>query len=142
MKNVEKITKAQKYAMIEKILNEVEHEDAPMLIEFVQAEANALARKASKAKEKAEEKKTELDELAIAVLSVLNAEPQTRDVICDAGVADYPEATVAKVGARLIKLFDLGYVERSEVSATSASGKKTTRKVYAITTAEAEVTEE
>ena len=142
MKNVEKITKAQKYAMIEKILNEVEHEDAPMLIEFVQAEANALARKASKAKEKAEEKKTELDELAIAVLNVLTAEPQTRDVICDAVVADYPEATVAKVGARLTKLFDLGYAERSEVSATSASGKKTTRKVYTAATAEAEVAED
>ena len=137
-----KMTKTEKFAKVLAIVNTTETEETAMLAEFIQGEIDALARKAGKAKAKAEEKKTELDELAIAVLNVLIAEPQTRDVICDTIVADYPEATVAKVGARLTKLFDLGYAERSEVSATSASGKKTTRKAYTVATAEAEVTEE
>ena len=130
MKNAEKITKAQKYAMIEQILNEVEHEDAPMLIEFVQAEAGALARKASKAKEKAAEKKVELDELAEVVLTVVTAEPQTRDQIAEQ--IDGEDVSVAKVGARLSKLVALGYIVKTETPAVSASGKKTTRMAYSL----------
>ena len=137
-----KMTKTEKFTKVLAIVNATETEETAMLAEFIQGEIDALARKAGKAKAKAEEKKTELDELAIAVLNVLTAEPQTRVVICDTIVEDYPEATVAKVGARLTKLFDLGYAERSEVSATSASGKKTTRKAYTVATTEAEATEE
>ena len=129
---MEKITKSAKYEMLEEILNTVEHEHAAMLIEFVQSERAALSRKAEKAKEKAAEKKTELDELAVAVLEVMTGEPQSRDEIFEK-VADFDaEVSVAKVGARLTKLVTAGKVVKSEVKAVTASGKKTTRMAYAL----------
>ena len=133
-------TKAQKYEMIEEILNTVDGENIDMLIEFVQKEQAALARKATKAKEKAAEKKTEIDELGNAVLSVLNGEPKTRDEVF--ALVEFEDATLAKVGARLTKLVDAGLVIKSEVKATTASGKKTTRMAYSVETlAAAEVDE-
>lgn len=125
-----KITKAQKYAKIEAILKDIEHEDSAMLIEFVQSEASALARKAEKAKTKAAEKKSELDELAHEVLAVLTSEPQGREQIAEQ--IENEDASVSKVGSRLTKLVNLGYAVKSEVSAVSASGKKTTRMAYAL----------
>lgn len=129
---MEKITKAQKYAMIEDILNTVDGDNIEMLIEFVRAEQTALANKAAKAKAKAAEKKTEIDELGNAVLGVLNGEPKTRDEIF-ALVEDFSDdVSVAKVGARLTKLVDAGLVVKTEVKATAASGKKTTRMAYSV----------
>jgi hypothetical protein len=128
VKIMEKITKAQKYAMIEDILNTVDGENVDMLIEFVQAERNALANKAAKAKAKAAEKKTEIDDLGNAVLAVMTGEPKTRDEIFEA--VEFDDATVAKVGARLTKLVDAGLVQKTEVKSVTASGKKTTRMAY------------
>ena len=126
------MTKFDKYSIIEEILGDVEHEQAQMLIEFVQAEKAALTRKAEKAKEKAAEKKTELDELAVAVLGAVTAEPMSREQIFEK-VADFSEdVTVAKVGSRLTKLVAAGKVAKAETKATSASGKKTTRMVYSL----------
>ena len=138
---MEKITKAQKFEMIEDILGNVDGENVNMLIEFIQAEKAALARKAAKAKEKAAEKKTEIDELGEAVLGVLTAEAKTRDEVF-ALVEDFSEeVTLAKVGARLTKLVDAGKVVKSEVKGTTASGKKTTRMAYALALTEAEPTD-
>ena len=129
---MEKITKAQKYAMIEDILNTVDGDNIDMLIEFVQAEQAALANKAAKAKAKAAEKKTEIDDLGNAVLGVLNGTPKTRDEVF-ALVEDFSnDVSVAKVGARLTKLVDAGLIVKSEVKAVTASGKKTTRMAYSV----------
>ncbi len=129
---MEKITKTQKYAMIEDILNTVDGDNIDMLIEFVQAEQAALASKAAKAKAKAAEKKTEIDDLGNAVLGVLNGTPKTRDEVF-ALVEDFSNDTsVAKVGARLTKLVDAGLIVKSEVKAVTASGKKTTRMAYSV----------
>ena len=129
---MEKITKAQKYAMIEDILNTVDGDNIDMLIEFVQAEQAALANKAAKAKAKAAEKKTEIDDLGNAVLGVLNGAPKTRDEVF-ALVEDFSDdVSVAKVGARLTKLVDAGMVVKTEVKAVTASGKKTTRMAYSV----------
>lgn len=125
---MEKITKAQKYAMIEDILNALDGENVDMLIEFVQAEQAALANKAAKAKAKAAEKKTEIDDLGNTVLAAVTGEPKTRDEIFE--LVDFADATIAKVGARLTKLVDAGLVQKTEVKATTASGKKTTRMAY------------
>ena len=127
---MEKITKAQKYAMIEDILNTVDGDNIDMLIEFVQAEQAALARKATKAKEKQAEKKTEVDELGNAVLAAVTGEPKTRDEIFEAVEFDGGEISVAKIGARLTRLVELGLIQKTEVKATPASGKKTTRMAY------------
>ena len=138
---MEKITKAQKYAMIEEILGNVDGDNIDMLIEFVQGEQAALARKATKAKEKAAEKKTEIDELGNAVLGVLTADPMTRDEVF-ALVEDFSEdVSIAKVGARLTKLVEAGSVVKSEVKAVTASGKKTTRMAYALALTDAEPVE-
>lgn len=129
---MEKITKAQKYAMIEDILNTVDGDNIDMLIEFVQAEQAALANKAAKAKAKAAEKKTEIDDLGNAVLGVLNGTPKTRDEVF-ALVEDFSnDVSVAKVGARLTRLVDAGLVVKTEVKAITASGKKTTRMAYSV----------
>lgn len=132
---MEKITKAQKYAMIEDILNTIDGDNVDMLIEFVQGEQAALARKATKAKAKAAEKKTEIDDLGNAVLAVMTGEPKTRDEIFE--LVDFADATIAKVGARLTKLVDAGLVVKSEVKTTTASGKKTTKMAYALALNEA-----
>ena len=129
---MEMITKAQKYAMIEDILNTVDGDNIDMLIEFVQAEQAALANKAAKAKAKAAEKKTEIDDLGNAVLGVLNGTPKTRDEVF-ALVEDFSnDVSVAKVGARLTRLVDAGLVVKTEVKAVTASGKKTTRMAYSV----------
>ena len=127
-----KMTKMEKFQAIENILNTVDGDNIEMLIEFVRAEQTALANKAAKAKAKAAEKKTEIDELGNAVLGVLNGEPKTRDEIF-ALVEDFSDdVSVAKVGARLTKLVDAGLVVKTEVKATAASGKKTTRMAYSV----------
>ena len=131
-----KMTKMEKFQAIEEILNTVDGETIDMLIEFVQNEQAALANKAAKAKAKAAEKKTEIDDLGNAVLAAVTAEPATRDEIFNA--VEFDDATLAKVGARLTKLVDAGLVVKSEVKATTASGKKTTRMAYALALVEAE----
>ena len=140
MENI-KITKTEKLQKIETILTAMEQtEETKMLVEFVQSEQAALARKAAKAKEKAAEKKTEIDALGEAVLGALTAEPMTRDEVFELVKDAEDEVSVAKVGARLTKLVDAGKVEKSEVKATTASGKKTTRMAYALALNEAEPT--
>ena len=136
MKNVEKYTKSQKLSDLETILSQVEttEYDVPALIEFVQAERAALARKAEKAKETAAAKKAEKDELCNAVLAVLTAEPQTREQIAEQ--IEGEDVTVAKVGARLNKLVASGEVAKTEIASTSASGKKSTKMAYALAASE------
>lgn len=140
MKNVEKYTKSDKLTDIKAILAQVETTDydVPALIEFVEGEIAALARKATKAKERAAEKKAERDELCELVASLLTAEPQTRDQIAEQ--IEDPEVTAAKVGARLNKLVAAGDAVKTEIASTSASGKKSTKMAYAL--ADAEVCDE
>lgn len=125
-----RMTKMEKFQAIEDILNTVDGDNIDMLIEFVQAEQAALARKATKAKEKQAEKKTEVDELGNAVLGVLTADPMTRDEVFALVEFDGEEISVAKIGARLTRLVELGLIQKTEVKATTASGKKTTRMAY------------
>ena len=127
-----KMTKMKKFQAIEDILNTVDGDNIDMLIEFVQAEQAALANMAAKAKAKAAEKKTEIDDLGNAVLGVLNGTPKTRDEVF-ALVEDFSnDVSVAKVGARLTRLVDAGLVVKTEVKAVTASGKKTTRMAYSV----------
>ena len=127
-----RITKSEKYTMLENILLGLDGDDIDMLLEFVQAENAALARKAAKAKETAAEKKAEMDDLGHAVWKAVTIDPQTGDQIFEA--VDFPDATIAKVRARLSKLADAGYVVREDVKVTNASGKKVTRVAYTLAT--------
>jgi len=136
-----RITKMDKYKMIEDILATVDNDNAEMLIEFVKAEQAALANKAAKAKERAAEKKTERDELCDAVLGALTSEPMTRDEVFALVENTGDEITVAKVGARLTKLVSMGLADKVETKAVSASGKKTTRMAYTLALTDAEPVE-
>ena len=129
---MEKITKSAKFKMIEDILATVDNKNAEMLIEFVRGEQTALANKAAKAKAKAAEKKTEIDELGNAVLDAVTDVPKTRDEIFEAVEFDGAEISVAKIGARLTRLVELGKIQKSEVKSVTASGKKTTRMAYSL----------
>ena len=143
MENV-KVTKKNKFEMLSNALALLDQEgmahdfDVAMLQEFIANEVAHLDNKAAKAKENAAAKKTEIDDLGNAVLNALTDEPMTRDQVFDL-VADFSDdVSVAKVGARLSKLVDLGRAVKSEVKATSASGKKTTRMAYAIAPVDAD----
>ena len=125
-----KMTKMEKFQAIEDILNTVDGENIDMLIEFVRAEQNALANKAAKAQAKAAEKKTEIDELGNTVLGVVTAEPQTRDEIF--ALIEGEDVSIAKVGARLTRLVEMGLVAKTEVKVTNAAGKKTTKMAYSL----------
>jgi len=138
---MEKMTKMEKFKAIEEILKTVEGDNVDMLLDFVRAEQTALANKAAKAKAKAAEKKTEIDELGVAVRNVLTTEPMTRDEIFVL-VEDFSDdVSIAKVGARLTKLVATGEVVSVDVKAVTASGKKTTRKAYALALTDAEPTD-
>jgi hypothetical protein len=134
MKNTERYTKSDKLTDIKAILAQVETADydIPTLVEFIDSEIAALARKATKAKEKAAEKKTERDELCEAVAAALTAEPQTRDQIFEAVAEQFSDATVAKVGARLNKLVAAEDAVKTEIPSVSATGKKSTKMAYSL----------
>lgn len=101
--------------------------DFAALTAYCENEIGLLDKKAAKAKESAAAKKTEKDELCIAVESALTDEWQTRNEVTDKIEGD--DVTVAKVGYRLTKLVELGVAEKSEITAPDATGKN--RKVAA-----------
>lgn len=109
--------------------------DFSALTAFCTNEISLLDKKAAKAKENAVAKKTEKDELCLAVESVLTDEYQTRNDI--AAQIEGEDVTVAKVGYRLTKLVELGVAEKTEVSAPDAEGKN--RKVVAYRLVSADV---
>lgn len=101
--------------------------DFDTLAAYCANEINLLDKKAAKAKETAAAKKTEKDELCVAVESVLTDEFQTRQDVANQIEGD--DVTVAKVGYRLTKLVELGVAEKGEVAVPGAEGKA--RKVVA-----------
>lgn len=101
--------------------------DFAALTKYCENEIGLLDKKAAKAKENAAAKKTEKDELCVAVEAVLTEEWQTRNEVADH--IEGEDVTVAKVGYRLTKLVELGAAEKSEISVPGADGKN--RKVVA-----------
>lgn len=130
MNKNEKYTRVDKYTDIKNILSTVETDkyDISALMTFCDEQIASLQNKAAKAKAKAQEKKTERDELCEAVYAVLTTEPQTRDEI--ANQIEMEDASVAKVGARLTKLYNAGDIGKDDIKVDNGSGKKTTRMVY------------
>lgn len=142
MENTIKITKTQKLNAIIAILDnadidsivipvgedevEVTKED---LVAYCEAEIEALAKKAAKAKENAAKKKAE-DPLLDVVKATLTTEPQTiADITATVATTD-AEATAAKVTTRLTKLVNTNVVSKTQVVVPTADGKKA-RKIQA-----------
>ena len=105
-----KVTKAERYAEIKAIL--MEHGSDAELIEFVDAQVEALAKKAEKAKERAAQKAAEGDELRATIEGLMTSEWQSADAIV-AAIGD-EDITKGKVVARVSQLVKLGTVEKAE----------------------------
>lgn len=113
---MEKMTKTQMFEMIKELLA-----DNADVVEFCDAQIEALANKAAKAKAKAAEKRAAGDELRAAVEAVLTNEPQTRDEIFAKIDNEDGELTVAKVTARLTALIKAGVAVKDIVKVEGKS---------------------
>lgn len=130
----EKITKAQVLDMILEAMA-----DNSDVVDYCNKEKEALANKAAKAKERAAEKKAAGDELRAVIETILKeaTEPMTREMVLGCIEDPNGELTVAKVGARITQLVQLGLV--SKVSVKTEDGKSKTAYVYGtVETADAE----
>lgn len=124
MENEKKITKKEYFEMLKDLVNESDVENKGELIYFIESQIASIETKAAKAKERAEAKKAEGDELRETVKSVLTNEFQDAETIT--ALINDEEVTKNKVIARLTQLVNLGEVEKTDVK--NESGK--TRKAY------------
>lgn len=84
------------------------------LLEFIDKEVAAIARRKDKARERAEKKKNESDALTEKIFAVLDEEYMTLDEILPL-LDDEEEITKNKVTSRLGKLVKAGRVEKDTV---------------------------
>ena len=122
---MDRITKKQMFEGMIAYFNgenvEIENE---AFIEFCQDQIADLDKKAAKAKERAAAKKAEGDELTDLVLSVLTDEYQTIADITVVVAETVPDVSASKVTARLTKLFNIGAIEKEQISVEDSEGKK------------------
>lgn len=124
MKNtVVKETKKDVYTQMIDLFNHIEGADVQKYIDFCTGEIELLDRKAQKAKETAERKKSEGDELRDAVENVLmeNDAFMSIDEIM-AALGDNEDITRSKVIYRLSALAGLGRVEKDERKTENTEG--------------------
>lgn len=108
--NVEKITKKEKYLALVELLKSVEADK--MFIELCENEIAAIDKKSNKAKERAAEKKAEVDELYNKVEAVVR-DAEDALSINDIVLAVGEDATAAKVVNRLKKMVDADLIEKT-----------------------------
>lgn len=107
-----KITKAERFAEIKAILVEQDADANAELIEFVDSQVEALAKKAEKAKERAAEKAAKGDELRAQIEALITEDWQSVDAIV--AQVEGEDITKGKVVARLTQLFKAQIVEKDE----------------------------
>ena len=106
--SMEKMTKREKFGMLLEVLEGSQVEQKEMLVEFVEHELELLAKKS------ATKKAPKVDELKEAVAMMLCAEAMTGSEVL-AEVKDmFPDATQAKVTARLTALVKEGFATKAE----------------------------
>ena len=131
MAEVAKITERDIY---NSILNETF--DLAVLKEFAEKKLTQLDKRNESAKARAAKKRAESDELREKVLSYVSDEPQSREDIFDAMVADGVEdITLGKVGYRLTALCkeEDGRVVKADATIPGIDGTKGKRvKVYTL----------
>lgn len=107
--------------------------DVDVLVEFATKKLAQLDHRNEKAKERAAAKRAEGDELTEKVFALVSDEPQTRDDITNALIAEGLEVTVGKVGYRLSALVADGRINKEEVTVPGGEGEKSKRvMVYTI----------
>ena len=119
-----KITKAEVLAIIAEAM--ADNED---VVAYCENELMLLENKKVKAKERQDAKRAAGDELQAAVLSVLTADPQTRDEILAKFENEDGELTVGKIQAKLNNLVKFGQASKTEVK-TEDGKKKTAYTVF------------
>ena len=103
--------------------------DTGVLVEFATKKLAQLDHRNLKAKERAAAKRAEGDELMEKVFALVTSDPQSREDIANALIADGVDTTVGKVGYRLTALANDGRIEKSEVTIPGGDGEKAKRVV-------------
>lgn len=106
---MKKLTKKQKIEMLQDILAEAQNPYKETLMEFLDAEIEQINKKNKK------RRAVEVDELKEAVFAILKADSSFltgAEVLAEVSNSLYPDATQAKVTARLTKLVNEGLVEK------------------------------
>lgn len=93
---MEKMTKNEMYSLIEELCA-----DNADVVAFCEAEKAALAKKAEKAKARAQAKRAEGDALYAEVLACVGSDPVTADIVYAENFADVEDMSIAKIRARL-----------------------------------------
>ncbi len=109
--------------------------DPAELAEFATKKLAQLDKRNAKAKERAAEKRAEADKLLEVVFNYVTDEPQSRQDIFDAIVANEPEwaeAKLGQVGFRLTSLVNAGRVVKAEASVPGADGKAKRVVIYTL----------
>lgn len=120
MESVKKVTKKEYYVMLKEVVENSNSENKDELVEFIEKQITLLDNKATKAKERAAEKRAEGDELRALVEATLTDEYQTIADITEQ--IDNEDVTKAKVTARLTQLVKDGLAVKEE--AKTEDGKK------------------
>lgn len=115
-----KLTKKDYYEILKGIVTGSNVENGEDLVAFIDKQIEQLDNKATKAKEKAAEKKAEGDELRAIVLSVLTPDFQTiEDIVAQ---IEGEDITKAKIVARLTQLVKNGEAKKEQTK--NAENKK------------------
>lgn len=115
-----KLTKKDYYEILKGIVTGSNVENGEDLVAFIDKQIEQLDNKATKAKEKAAEKKAEGDELRAVVLSVLTSDFQTiEDIVAQ---IEGEDITKAKIVARLTQLVKNGEAKKEQTK--NAENKK------------------
>ena len=132
MENAVKKTKAMYFEELrEMVMNLVdEHEKQDEMLDFIDKQLEALAKRKETAAKRAAAKKAESDELTEAIFAVLGEIPMTLDGIL-ARFSENEEVTRNKISSRLGKLVRAGRVEKMPVAIEGAKGKRMSYKVAA-----------
>ena len=108
-----KMTKAMWFEAIKALVEASDVEQKDEMVEFIDAQVEALAKKAEKAKERAAAKKVEGDELREVVRTILTDELQAIDDIV--AQIEGEDVTKAKVTARLTQLVKAELAEKDQI---------------------------
>lgn len=108
-----KMTKAMWFEAIKAVVAASDVEQKDEMVEFIDAQVEALAKKAEKAKERAAAKKVEGDELREVVRAILTDELQAIDDIV--AQIEGEDVTKAKVTARLTQLVKAELAEKDQI---------------------------
>lgn len=108
-----KMTKAMWFEAIKALVEASDAEQKDEMVEFIDAQVEALAKKAEKAKERAAAKKVEGDELREVVRTILTNELQAIDDIV--AQIEGEDVTKAKVTARLTQLVKADMAEKDQI---------------------------